>query len=70
MKGEENFAVEGGDAEVGVGQIDDGVDIAVEGLGKGSGGRRLAGADVAGEQGGGAVLKGKGQAALSLAVAA
>ena len=68
LKGEQDFAVEGGDAEVGIGQIDDGVDVAVQGVGEGAGGGRFAGADIAGEEGGGAVLEGEGQATLGLAV--
>ena len=70
LEGEEDFAVEGGDAEVGIGEIDDGVEVAVEGLGKGADGGGLAGADIAGEEGGETFLEGKGEAALDLAVAA
>ena len=70
LKGEKDLAVEGGDAEVGVGQVDDGVDVAVQGLGEGPGGGRFAGTDIAGEEGSGAVLEGEGQAALGLTVAA
>jgi hypothetical protein len=55
---------------VGVGEIDDGEEVAIEGVGKGAGGRGLAGADIAGEEGGEAFLESKGEAALSLAVAA
>ena len=51
LKGEEDFAVEGGNGEVGVGQVDDGVDVVVQGLGEGAGGGRFAGADVADEEG-------------------
>ena len=69
LEGEQDFAVEGADAEMGIGQVDDGIDVAVQGLGEGAGGGGFSGADVAGEEGGRAVLEGKGQAALSLAVA-
>ncbi len=68
LKGEQDFAVEGADAQVGIGQVDDGVDVAVQGLGEGPGGGRFAGAHIAGEEGGGAVLEGEGQATLGLAV--
>ena len=69
LESKEDFAVEGRDAKVGVGEIDDGVEIVVEGLGKGTDGGGFAGADVAGEEGREALLEGKGQAALDLAVA-
>jgi hypothetical protein len=68
VEGEEDFAVEGSDAKVGVGKIDDGVEIVVERLGKGTDGSRFASPDVAGEEGREALLEGKGQAALDLAV--
>ena len=38
LQGEEDFAVEGTDAEMGLGQIDDGIDVAVQGPGEGAGG--------------------------------
>jgi len=69
LESQEDFAVEGGDAQVGIGEIDDGIEIVVEGLGKGADGGRFTGADVAGEEGGQALLEGKGQAALGLAMA-
>ena len=70
LEGEEDLAVEGGDAQVGIGEIDDGVEVAVEGLGEGADGGGFAGADVAGDESGETLLEGKGEAALDLAVAA
>ena len=39
------------DVLLGIGQVDDGVDVAVQGLGEGAGGSRFAGPDIAGEEG-------------------
>jgi hypothetical protein len=61
--------VESGDAQVGIGQIDDGIDVGVEGVSEGADGSRFAGADVAGDEGGERFLKGEGEAALDFAVA-
>jgi hypothetical protein len=69
LKGEEDFAVEGSDAEVGIGEIDDGVDITVQGVGKGTQGGGFSGTDVASDESGEALLKGEGEAALDFAMA-
>jgi hypothetical protein len=70
LQGEEDFAIKGGDAEVGVGEVDDGIEIAVESLGEGADGGGFAGADVAGDESGETVLEGEGQAALDFTVTA
>jgi hypothetical protein len=51
LEGEEDFAIEGRDAQVGVGQVDDSIEVTVEAVGKGAGGGRLAGAHVSGDEG-------------------
>jgi hypothetical protein len=70
LEGKKDFAVEGRDSKVRIGEIDDGIEVVVEGLGKGTDGGGFAGADVAGEESREALLEGKGQAALDLAVPA
>jgi hypothetical protein len=70
LEGKEDFAIEGRDAEMGVGEIDHRVEIVVEGLGKGTDGGRFSCSDIAGEESGETVLQSKGEAALDLAVAA
>jgi hypothetical protein len=69
LEGEEDFAVESRDAEMGVREIDQGIEVAVERLGKSTNGGRLASADIASNEGGEMVLEGEGQATLDLAVA-
>jgi hypothetical protein len=69
LEGEKDVVVESGDAQVGIGEIDDGIDVGVEGVSEGADGRGFAGADVAGDEGGEALLKGESQAALDFAVA-
>jgi hypothetical protein len=64
LQGEEDLAVESGDAQVGVRQVGDGVDVVVEGVSKGPKGGGFAGADVTGDEGGQALLKGEDQPAL------
>jgi hypothetical protein len=64
LQGQQDLVVEGGDGEMRVGEVDDGVEIAVEGMGEGTESRRLAGADVAGDEGGEALVEGKREAAL------
>jgi hypothetical protein len=64
LQGQQDLVVEGGDGEMGVGEIDDGVEILVEGVGEGAESRRLAGADVAGDESGETLLEGKREAAL------
>jgi len=70
LQGEEDLAVEAGDGQVGIGEVDDGIDVVVEGVGKGPQGGGFAGADVAGDEGGEVFLQSEGQAALGFAVAA
>jgi hypothetical protein len=65
---EEDLAVEGDNGEMGVGEVNDGIDIAVEGVGEGTQSSRFSCSDVAGDQGREALLEGKGQAALDFAV--
>ena len=50
--------VEGGGGQVGIGEVDDGVEVAVEGVGEGAEGGGLAGADVAGDERREALLEG------------
>jgi hypothetical protein len=68
LESEEDFPVEGCDAKVRVGEIDYGVEIVVERLGKGTDGGRFSSPNIAGEEGRKALLEGKGQAALGLTV--
>jgi hypothetical protein len=70
LKGEKDLMIEGDDAQVGVGEIDDGVEVAVEGMSESADGSGFTGADVAGDEGGETLLKGKGQATLNFAMAA
>jgi hypothetical protein len=67
---EEDLTVKGDDSEVRIGEIDDGIDVAVEGVGKGAESSRLASADITGDQRRETLLQGEGQAALSFAVTA
>lgn len=68
LQGEQDLAIETGDGEMRVGEIDEVVDVAVERLSKGTEGRGLAGAYVAGDEGGEAFVQGEGQAPLDLLV--
>jgi hypothetical protein len=70
LEGEEELAVEGGDGEMRIGEIDNGEEVGVEGVGKGAKGSGLAGADVAGDEGRETFLESEGEAALDLAVGA
>jgi hypothetical protein len=70
LESQENLAIEGGDGEVGVGEVDDGVDVGVEGVGEGADGGGLAGADIAGDESRDALLEGEGEAALDFLVTA
>jgi hypothetical protein len=36
LEGEQDLMVEGGGGEVGIGEVDDGVEVAVEGVGEGT----------------------------------
>jgi hypothetical protein len=76
VKLEENLAVEGDDGEVRIGEVNDGIDVAVEGVGKGAQGSRFPGANpstssgqaIAGDQSREALLESEGQTALNFAV--
>jgi hypothetical protein len=70
LEGKQDLGIEGGHPQMGVGQIDESVEVAVEGVGKGAQGGGFAGADVAGDEGRQAFLEGEGQAALDFAVTA
>jgi hypothetical protein len=68
VKLEENLAVEGDDGEVRIGEVNDGIDVEVEGVGKGAQGSRFPGANIAGDQSREALLESEGQTALNFAV--
>jgi hypothetical protein len=70
LQGQEDLMIEGDDAQVRVGEIDDGVEVAVEGMSESADGSGFAGTDVAGDEGGETLLKGKGQATLNFTMAA
>jgi hypothetical protein len=70
LEGEEDFAVQGRDAQVRVGEIDDGIEVAVEGMGESADGSGFASADVPSDEGGKMLLEGEGEAALDLLVTA
>jgi hypothetical protein len=70
LESEQDLTVECRDTQVRIGEIDHGIEVAVEGLSEGAHGGRFAGADVAGDESGETVLEGEGQAALYLTVAA
>jgi hypothetical protein len=66
VEGGEEMSEEGLDGEIGVGDVSGEVKVRVQGLDKGAHGSGLAGADVAGDEGGEAVLEGEGEASLNL----
>jgi hypothetical protein len=68
LESEEDLTVEGRDAQVGIGEVDDGIEIAVEGLSESTDSGGLTSADVAGKEGRKAFLEGESQTALSFAV--
>jgi hypothetical protein len=70
LKSEQNLGVQGNDGEARVGKIDDGVDVGIEGAGKGTEGGRFAGADFAGDESGETLLESESETSLDLAVAA
>jgi hypothetical protein len=70
LQANQDLAIEGRDREVGVGEIDDAINVAVEGVGEGAESGGLAGADVTGDEGREALLEGEGEAALDLLMAA
>jgi hypothetical protein len=56
LQSKEDLAIESGDGQMGVGEIDEGKEIAVEGVSKGAQSSGLAGTDVAGDESGEAFL--------------
>lgn len=70
LEGEEDLTIEGGDGEVRVGEVDDGVEVVVERMGESAESGGLAGADVAGDESGETLLESEREAALDLAVTA
>jgi hypothetical protein len=64
------LGVESGGIEVRIGEVGQGIEVAVEGMGKGAQGGRFAGADIAGDESGLTFLESKGQTALNFLVAA
>jgi len=70
LEGEQDLMVEGGGRQVRIGEIDDGIEVAVEGVGKGAEGSGLASADIAGDESGEALLESEREAALDFTVAA
>jgi len=68
LKSEEDFAVEGGDAEMRVRQVDQCVEITVEGLCKSTDSGGFSSADIASNERGETSLQGKGETSLDLAV--
>jgi hypothetical protein len=70
LEGQQDLAIEGRDGEVRVGEIDDAIDVAVEGVSEGAQGGGFAGTDVTGDEGREALLEGEGEAALDLLMAA
>jgi hypothetical protein len=70
LEGEQDLMVEGGGRQVWIGEVDDSVEVAVEGVGESAQGGGLAGTDIAGDKGRETFLEGKGKAALDLLVAA
>jgi hypothetical protein len=70
LESEQDLAVESRDGEVGVGEIDDVIEVVIEGVSEGAEGGGLAGTDVAGDEGREAFLEGKGETALDFAVTA
>jgi len=69
LESEQGLMVESGGRQVRIGEVDDGVDIRVEGVGKGAESGGLASADIAGDEGREVLLEGEGEAALDFAVA-
>jgi hypothetical protein len=70
LEGEQNLGVQGNDGEPGVGKIDDGVNVGIEGMGKGAQGGRFSGTDLAGDESGKPLLEGESETGLDLTVAA
>jgi hypothetical protein len=70
LESEKDLAIEGGDGEMRVGEVDDGVEVVVERMDESAEGSGLAGTDVAGDESREALLEGEREAALDFAVAA
>jgi hypothetical protein len=68
VESEKDLVIKGDDGELGVREVDDGVEIGVEGLSESTNGGGFTGADVAGDESGDALMKSKGEAALDLGV--
>lgn len=69
LESQEDLTVKGGDLEAGVGQVGEGIEVAVERMDESAQGGGFAGSDLAGDESGQTFLKGKGQAALDFLVA-
>jgi len=70
LESEQGLMVESGGRQVRIGEVDDGVDIRVERVGKGAESGGLASADIAGDESGEALLESEREAALDFTVAA
>jgi hypothetical protein len=66
LKGKEDLAIESGGREMRVGEIDDGVEVVVEGVGKGAKSGGFSSADVACDEGRETGLESKGKTGLNL----
>jgi hypothetical protein len=62
------LGVEGSDFEIRIGQVDDRVEVVVEGVDEGAQGGGFAGTDIAGDEGGQAFVQGEGEAGLEFLV--
>jgi hypothetical protein len=70
LEGKQDLVVKSSDGEMGVGEVNDGVEIAVEGVGEGAESRGLAGADVAGDESRETLVESKREAALDFLMTA
>jgi len=70
LESEKDLSVERSDGETGIGEIDDVIDIVVEGVGKGAESGGLASTNVTSDEGGEALLESEREAALDFAVTA
>jgi hypothetical protein len=70
LEREQNLRVQGNDGKPGVGKIDDGVNVGIEGMGKSTQGSRFSGTDLAGDESGKAFLESESETSLDLAIAA
>jgi|GEM_PF-6023098 len=60
LQGKQDLVIEGGGGQVRIGEVDNGVEVAVEGVGEGAQGSGLAGAHVAGDEGREPLLESEG----------